>query len=178
MFQNASYPFYRFGDFFYLNKISEKDWVEYICQRFESTGKHISEELAREICQVTDRYSSYVQQLAWFVWLRVLDDSVATEEDLKYGIDRLLDASEPLFIQQTEDLSAYQMNFLHAITNGVHTGFTQTSILETYRLGTAANVTRLKKSLMVKDQITISAPKHLEMSDPILALWLKRRVRK
>lgn len=77
MFQNASYPFYRFGDFFYLNKISEKDWVEYICQRFESTGKHISEELAREICLVTDRYSSYVQQLAWFVWLRVQDDSVA-----------------------------------------------------------------------------------------------------
>ena len=176
MFQNASYPFYRFGDFFYLNKISEKDWVEYICQRFESTGKHISEELAREICQVTDRYSSYVQQLAWFVWLRVQDDSAATEEDLKYGIDRLLDACEPLFIQQTEDLSAYQMNFLHAITNGVHTGFTQTAILETYRLGTAANVTRLKKSLMVKDLITIPAPKHLEMSDPILALWLKRRV--
>ena len=176
MFQNASYPFYRFGDFFYLNKISEKDWVEYICQRFESTGKHISEELAREICQVTDRYSSYVQQLAWFVWLRVQDDSAATEEDLKYGIDRLLDACEPLFIQQTEDLSAYQMNFLHAIINGVHTGFTQTAILETYRLGTAANVTRLKKSLMVKDLITIPAPKHLEMSDPILALWLKRRV--
>ena len=114
MFQNAGYPFYRFGDFFYLNKISEKDWVEYICQRFESTGKHISEELACEICQVTDRYSSYVQQLAWFVWLRVQDDSAATEEDLKYGIDRLLDACEPLFIQQTEDLSAYQMNFLHA----------------------------------------------------------------
>lgn len=166
MFQNASYPFYRFGDFFYLNKISEKDWVEYICQRFESTGKHISEELAREICQVTDRYSSYVQQLAWFVWLRVQDDSAATEEDLKYGIDRLLDACEPLFIQQTEDLSAYQMNFLHAITNGVHTGFTQTAILETYRLGTAANVTRLKKSLMVKDLITIPASKYLEMSDP------------
>lgn len=95
---------------------------------------------------------------------------------MKYGIDRLLDACEPLFIQQTEDLSAYQMNFLHAITNGVHTGFTQTAILETYRLGTAANVTRLKKSLMVKDLITTPAPKHLEMSDPILALWLKRRV--
>ena len=54
MFQNDSYSFYRFGDFFYLNKISEKDWVEYICQRFESTGKHISEALACKICQVTD----------------------------------------------------------------------------------------------------------------------------
>jgi len=42
----------------------------------------------------------------------------------------------------------------------------------------AANVTRLKKSLMMKDLITIPALKHLEMSDPILALWLKIRVGK
>lgn len=89
MFQNQSYPFYRFGDFFYLNKIGEEDWVEYICQRFEATGKHISENLAREICLVTDRYSSYVQQLAWFVWLRTADATPATSKDVQYGIDRL-----------------------------------------------------------------------------------------
>ncbi len=176
MFQNPSYPFYRFGDFFYLNKISEEDWMKYICERFEVTGKHVPEDLAREICQVTDRYSSYVQQLAWFVWLRTANAANATEDDLQYGIDRLLDACEPLFIQQTEDLSAYQMNFLHALVNGVHTGFTQTSVLNAYNLGTAANVTRLKKALMEKDLITIPTPKCLEMSDPILALWLKRRV--
>ena len=176
MFQNQSYPFYRFGDFFYLNKIGEKDWVEYICQRFETTGKHISENLAREICQVTDRYSSYVQQLAWFVWLRTADSASATTEDVRYGIDRLLDACEPLFIQQTEDLSAYQMNFLRALVNGVHTGFTQSAILKDYRLGTAANITRLKKALVEKDLIMTTAPKHIEMSDPILALWLKKRV--
>lgn len=62
--------------------------------------------------------------------------------------------------------------------NGLHTGFTQTAVLNlnTYRLGTAANVTRLKKALMEKDLILTTAPKHMEMSDPILALWLKRRV--
>ena len=176
MFQNQSYPFYRFGDFFYLNKIGEEDWVEYICQRFEATGKHISENLAREICLVTDRYSSYVQQLAWFVWLRTADATPATSKDVQYGIDRLLDACEPLFIQQTEDLSAYQMNFLHALVNGVHTGFTQSAILANYRLGTAANITRLKKTLIEKNLVMITAPKYLEMSDPILALWLKKRV--
>ena len=83
MFQDQSYPFYRFGDLFYLNKISEADWVT-------------------------------------------------------------------LFIQQTEDQSAYQMNFLHALVNGIHTGFTQSDILKTYRLGTAANITRLKKALIKK----------------------------
>ena len=176
MFQNQSYPFYRFGDFFYLNKIGEEDWVEYICQRFEATGKHISENLAREICLVTDRYSSYVQQLAWFVWLRTADATPATSKDVQYGIDRLLDACEPLFIQQTEDLSAYQMNFLHALVNGVHTGFTQSAILANYRLGTAANITRLKKALIEKNLVMITAPKYLEMIDPILALWLKKRV--
>ncbi len=176
MFQNQSYPFYRFGDFFYLNKISERDWVEYICQRFEVTGKHISEDLASEICTVTERYSSYVQQLAWFVWLHTADAAQATAEDVAYGIDRLLDACEPLFIQQTEDLSAYQMNFLHALVNDVHTGFTQSAVLSNYQLGTAANITRLKKALIEKDLITLSAPKYLEMSDPILSLWLKKRV--
>ena len=174
MFQNQSYPFYRFGDLFYLDKISEDDWVAYIRERFKVTGKRISDDLARVICTVTDRYSSYVQQLAWLVWLKAQNE--ATMADVQYAIDRLLDACEPLFIQQTEELSAYQMNFLHALANGVHTGFTQSSVLSGYRLGTAANVTRLRKALIEKDLITVSTPKPLEISDPILTLWLKRRV--
>lgn len=174
MFQSQSHPFYRFGDLFYLDKISETDWVEYICDRFRVTGKEISRELASEICTVTDRYSSYVQQLAWLVWLRT--DKHATKEDVEFGIDRMLDACEPLFIQQTESLSAYQMNFLRALANGVHTGFTKSEILDTYQLGTAANISRLKKALTEKDLIMMTAPKTLEISDPILALWLKRRV--
>lgn len=174
MFQSQSHPFYRFGDLFYLDKISETDWVEYICDRFRVTGKEISRKLASEICTVTDRYSSYVQQLAWLVWLRT--DKHATKEDVEFGIDRMLDACEPLFIQQTESLSAYQMNFLRALANGVHTGFTRSEILDTYQLGTAANISRLKKALTEKDLIMMTAPKKLEISDPILALWLKRRV--
>lgn len=174
IFQSQSHPFYRFGDLFYLDKISETDWVKYICDRFRVTGKEISRGLASEICTVTDRYSSYVQQLAWLVWLRT--DKHATKEDVEFGIDRMLDACEPLFIQQTESLSAYQMNFLRALANGVHTGFTRSEILDTYQLGTAANISRLKKALTEKDLIMMTAPKKLEISDPILALWLKRRV--
>ena len=174
MFQSQSHPFYRFGDLLYLNKISEADWVEYICGRFNVTGKEISPELATEICTVTDRYSSYVQQLSWLVWLRT--DFQATKEDVEYGIDHMLDACEPLFIQQTESLSSYQMNFLRALTDGVTTGFTRSEILNNYQLGTAANISRLKKALTEKDLITLTAPKKLEISDPILALWLKRRV--
>lgn len=174
MFQSQSHPFYRFGDIFYPNKIAESDWVEFICNRFKVTGKEISPELATEICSVTDRYSSYVQQLSWLVWLRTTFR--ATKEDVEYGIDHMLDACEPLFIQQTESLSSYQMNFLRALTDGVTTGFTRSEILNNYQLGTAANISRLKKALTEKDLIAFTAPKKLQISDPILALWLKRRV--
>lgn len=174
IFLNRSYPFYRFGDIMYLKKISEEDWVEYICNRFSITGKHISEDLAAEICNTTERFSSYVQQLSWFLWIKT--DTEATQADLKSAIDRLLDSQEALFIQQTEGLSEYQMNFLHAIADGIHMGFTQKSVLSSYRLGTSANITRLKNTLKEKDLIESTAPNTLDISDPILKLWLKKRV--
>ena len=58
--------------------------------------------------------------------------------------------------------------FLFAIINGVHTGFTQTAILETYRLGTAANVTRL---IMM-----ITMPSGILIVLPCLCLRLRRAV--
>lgn len=174
IFLSQSHPFYRFGDIMYLKKISEADWVEYIRERFNVTGKSISEDYARQICQLTDRYSSYVQQLAWFVWLKCKGEVV--EEDMTFAINRLLDSQESLFIQQTESLSEYQMNFLHAIADGIHTGFTASNVLSNYRLGTSANITRLKKALTEKDIIDTIAPNTLDFSDPILKMWLKQRV--
>lgn len=174
MFQSRSHPFYRFGDMMYLGKISESDWTEYICRRFAATGKSISEDLARSICTATECYSSYVQHLAWLVWLGT--GSEATKQDVERGIESLLDSTEPLFIQQTEHLSAHQMNFLRALAHGVDKGFTSKSVLAGYGLGTSANVMRVKKSLAEKDLITTSAPHHMELCDPILGLWLRRRV--
>ena len=174
IFLNSSCPFYRFGDLFYLRKISREDWVAFICDRFEKTGKSISEELAGTICDMTERYSSYVQQLAWFLWLRTESD--ACREDLEIAVNRLLDANESLFIQMTESLSEYQMNFLRALTDGVTSGFSTQNVLDKYRLGTSANINRLKKSMKEKDLIDSPRANCIELSDPILKLWLKKRI--
>ena len=65
LFEKKNLPFYKFGDAIYLTKIETKYWIEYICKRFENTGKHISPELAEEICRLVDNHSSYVQQLSF-----------------------------------------------------------------------------------------------------------------
>lgn len=174
MFQKRNYPFYRFGDIVYLKKISEENWIDYICKRFEVTGKSITKDLARRICVTTSCYSSYVQQLAWFVWLKT--EIETTEEDIDFAINRLLDSQESLFIQQTESLTDYQMNFLRALSDGIHSGFTSKAVLSKYRIGTSANFSRLKSSMIEKDLVDTVAPNTLDICDPILILWLKRRV--
>ena len=136
------------GDAIYLTKIGTADWVDYICGRFEATGKQISKELAEKICQRVDNHSSYVQQLAWLVWIHT--DKVATEQDFEEAYRDIIDQNTPLFEKQTESLTTYQMNFLRAIIDGVHSEFTTQEVLQKYQLGSSANVSIVKRALVKK----------------------------
>lgn len=171
LFENKSYPFYKFGDAIYLQKIGTQDWVEYICNRFSVTGKQISEQLAERISQAVDNHSSYVQQLAWLVWIHT--DKIATEKDFESAYQDIIDQNTPLFEKQTESLTTYQMNFLRAVLDGVHSEFTKQEILNKYQLGTSANISIVKRALEKKELIEIEKRK-ISIPDPILKEWLRR----
>lgn len=173
LFENKSYPFYKFGDAIYLQKIGTQDWVEYICNRFSVTGKQISEQLAERICQAVDNHSSYVQQLAWLVWIHT--DKIATEKDFESAYQDIIDQNTPLFEKQTESLTTYQMNFLRAVLDGVHSEFTKQEILNKYQLGTSANISIVKRALEKKELIEKEKRKII-IPDPIMSVWLKREL--
>lgn len=173
LFENKSYPFYKFGDAIYLQKIGTQDWVDYICNRFSVTGKQISEQLAERICQAVDNHSSYVQQLAWLVWVHT--DKIATEKDFESAYQDIIDQNTPLFEKQTESLTTYQMNFLRAVLDGVHSEFTKQEILNKYQLGTSANISIVKRALEKKELIEIEKRKII-IPDPIMSVWLKREL--
>lgn len=171
LFEKKSLPFYKFGDAIYLDKISTPDWIAYICRRFEATGKKITKELAEKICMTVDNHSSYVQQLSWLLWIHT--DKEATEEGFQEAVSDLLAQNTPLFEKQTEDLTTYQMNFLRAITEGVHTEFTTQESLRKYQLGTSANVSIIKRSLLKKELIE-TGKRQVCIADPVLELWLRQ----
>ena len=123
-----------------------------------------------------DNYSSYVQQLAWLLFSRLNEGETATESQLRMSVNDLLDANEALFMQQVEPLSAYQMNFLRAVTAGIHKGFGEKEIREEYNLGSPANITRLKNALVNKDLIEIQGRGLLYLTDPVFGLWMQRRM--
>ncbi len=173
LFEKKSLPFYKFGDAIYLPKIGTSDWVSYICKRFEVTGKNISEELAEKICQIVEKHSSYVQQLAWLVWIHA--DKVATEQDFENAYQDIIDQNSPLFEKQTENLTTYQLNFLRAVIDGVHSEFTAHDILRKYQLGTSANVSIIKQALIKKELIEVES-RHVIIPDPVMKVWLKREL--
>lgn len=171
LFEKKSLPFYKFGDIIYLPKIGTGDWVKYIGERFEATGKHIPKTLAERICQTVDNHSSYVQQLAWLVWIHT--EKTASETNFEEACQDLLDQNSPLFEKQTENLSTYQMNFLRAVKDGIHEEFTTQNVLQKYRLGSSANVSTIKRALIKKELIETENRKTV-LADPVMALWLKR----
>jgi hypothetical protein len=173
LFSKQSMPFYKFGDVIFLQKISEKDWVKFICSRFEQSGKSISVDYATRICQTVDCHSSYVQQFSWLVWIKT--QSIVSEENFIEALEDLFDQNKILFYRNIEELTSYQLNFLRAIVNGLESEFTKSENLKKYNLGTSANVSRLKKSLEQKEIIDI-AGKKVSIQDPVFKLWLKNEM--
>lgn len=173
LFEKKSLPFYKFGDVIYLPKISSEDWIGYICERFECTGKSISKELAERVCLTVDNHSSYVQQLAWLIWIHT--QKKATEENFADAYQDLIDQNSPLFEKQTENLSSYQMSFLRALVDGVRSEFTTQEVLQKYQLGSSANVSIIKHAL-IKKEIIESENKQIYLADPVMKLWLKKEL--
>ena len=173
LFERNSQPLNIFGDAIYQPKIGTTDWVGYICSRFDATGKRISAELAERICQTVDNHSSYVQQLAWLVWIHT--DGTATGQDFEAAYQDLIDQNTPLFEKQTESLTTYQMNFLRAVIDGIRSEFTTQEVLQKYQLGSSANVSIVKRALVKKELIEIER-RQVTIPDPVMKVWLKKEL--
>ena len=175
LFSKQSMPFYKFGDIIYLQKIKTADWVEFICKRFEVTGKQISPKLAEQVCITVENHSSYVQQLSWLLWVQT--KKVASEEDFEAAYSDLLTQNSALYYRYVDGLTAYQLNFLYAIADGLTNEFTRKENLSKYQLGTSANVGRLKTALENKELVDISG-KVVTFNDPVFKLWFIKNVRR
>jgi len=171
LFQKKSYPFYQFGEVLNLEPIALKDWIPYIRSRFEDAGKSISDADIERICNTVEYQSSYVQQLAYSVYLHT--DGRVSPEIIDASVEDLVSQNTPVFVEQIKSLTTYQINFLRAVNNGVSTGFGESSIREEYNLGSASNISRLKEALVNKELIEVTMDGYV-IGDPVFKMWLNK----
>lgn len=173
LFEKPSYPFYKFGDTIFLDKIPSSVWIKFIREKFTATNKYISEESAQLICELTENQSNYVQQLSWICWVN--SDAETTREVVLDSYQEMIDHNSHLYEKMTENLTAFQMNFLKALLDGVNREFTYSENLIRYQLGSSANVSRIKEALLKKDIIDIRKDK-VAIPDPIFREWLRKEL--
>jgi uncharacterized protein len=172
IFENPSMPFYKFGDVIFLKKIPAEKWVPFIVRRFRATGKSISEGLAGRIAGLMDNHSYFVQQLAHEAWLAA--GKKCREADVDAAVENLLDKLSMLYQRETDQLSNTQLNFLKALSDG-ETRFTTADVLQRYRLGSSANVSKIKSALEQREVID-TMETGIVFSDPMYRTWFKKFV--
>lgn len=173
LFLKKSYPFYRFGEVLNMKPIPLQKWIPYIQGRFEAFDKHIDEKFIEKICATVDYQASYVQQLSYSVFL--LTDKAVTDDSFARAVQDLIAQNSGVFIEQTQSLTTYQINFLKAVMDGIKSGYGEAEIRETYNLGSPSNITRLKNSMIEKELIELTED-GIIIGDPVLKLWLSDKL--
>lgn len=169
IFNDYQMPFYKFGYIHFLDKISRPDWVLFIGKRFQDTGKYIPEELCGMIADKVKNHPYYAQQLSQQVWLRT--EHTATEEIVIESFDSLIRQLSLLFTNIIDSLTAKQISFLVAVAKG-ESNFSSKKVLDTYQLGTSANIKNLKKVALDRDIIDIFTENKIEFQDPVFEYWI------
>lgn len=170
IFNNPSKPFYRFGDIMILQKIEKQKWVQFICDGFVATNKHIDEKIAERIPSLMKNHSWYVQQLSHYIWN--LTDYEATIAEFNTGLNELINANYPLYQKDVESISQTQLNLLKAVAKS-ETQFTSTMVMQKYALGTPRNVSK-NKSILINADIIHEIDGKYEFVDPAFELWFNK----
>ena len=170
IFNNSNSPFYRFGQMLFMEKIPKSEWMPFIIDAFEKSGKHISESFASQICDKVECHSWYLQQLCYFIWNATTDE--VTEATYQYGLRQVVNTNSPMFLSDTESLAPSQIEMLRAIKDGVQ----QLSSIETkklYAMGNPNTISKNKKILKDKDIIE-EKQGSLRFVDPVYLLWFSQ----
>ena len=170
IFNNSSNPFYRFGQVLFLQKIKKEEWIPFIVNAFRNTGKEINEQQAEYVCDTVKCHSWYLQQLCYFIWSGTSKD--VTNQAIDIRIQQLIDTNMPMFMNDTENLTAAQTAMLRAVADGEYR-FNAAAVMRKYELGSAQTITRNKRMLTERDFIEKEG-NHYVFSDPIFELWFKR----
>lgn len=171
MFSSPDRAFYKSAKVYPLPPIPTEELVNFICRRFKSGGKKISNLLAKKIVNLSKNIPYYVQMLSSTIWLSAEDE--VKDYNIKNALEEILLSQNELFYSWYDFASPHQRAVLTALakTNEI---FSQDSRL-LYNLGSSASVQTSLRALMKNGLATKNNSKY-HIVDPFFQIWLERNV--
>jgi hypothetical protein len=171
MFTRAR-PLYQTAYLTPLERIPREDFVPYITERFDRTGKKCSPETAGLIYDRVDGYPAYVQRLAGAAW--DLSSLTCTKEKIENAYGSLLTVAGVEFGSTWISLPLGQRTLLQALAAESTTQLTSADYLRRHGL-VASTVQRAIKPLLELDLVERTpATGRFFVVDPMLAAWVSR----
>ena len=154
-----------------LAAVDEKLFKDYLIKGFYKAGRVISADLAEALLRTTGGHPYYTQYFAHICFVNTkgyMNDAMFSS-----AYKELLDILHHRFCRITDDLTTPQINFLKAVIDGIER-FCTAEVLETYRLHSSANVTRVRAALEKKEILVFIRNKPYFL-DPIFKIWFSER---
>jgi hypothetical protein len=167
LFESSDLPFYKFGAVLYLKKIELEEWIPFVAGKFKKTGKDISNDQIRAICQAMESHSYYTQHAFQILWY--ISSVTVKNNDVEKALVRLAEQNELQFQKIIEGLTTYQLNVLKAICKRIASLHAKETI-KMFSLGTTATIQRSIQALLQKDVIDVMG-KEITIVDPAFKWW-------
>ncbi len=169
MFKDSSEPFFRFGETLYLGKIEPAEWRAFIKDKFDQTGKTISEDLTSEIVELADTHSHFIQYIGRLCWNNT--ETNVTPEILVLSYQEMLQNETELFKKIIGKMTQYQLNYLRAIASGI-TRLTSNQVIREFDLSSSSNVIKIEKA-MKDNEVLDYTTDPISFSEPYFKPLLK-----
>ena len=167
MFTDKSRPFYQSVKLFPLKGIPYKDWLSFIANKFEETGKEIDKSMIKDIVEITQGCPFHVQHLCHTLW--DLTETKVTKELYEEAFLVVMDRARDSYWHDWDSLSAIQKKVALMISESPDSIYSKENLLQ-YEL-TPANIQRAITSLIDKNILERDADKII-FQDPFLRLWI------
>jgi uncharacterized protein len=171
MFQDPRRAFYNSADIYPLPLIPGKDLVDFIIERFASTGKRIARATAGEIVSLSRRSPYHIQMLSAHIW--TVSGNKVKKENIRTGLDAIMLSQNELFFSWYDSSSLHQRAVLGALAQ-TRKIFSRDVIL-THNLGSSSTVQASLKALTRTNLVTREDGKYW-IFDPFFEIWLQKKM--
>lgn len=171
IFSKYGKPFYQSTEMMQLERISEKDYSEFIIKKFQQGKKKINNVTVEKILEICRRNTYNVQFLCNRLY--GLKDRVISETLVKEILESILKENEPVYINYRNLLTEYQWKVLIAIAiEGNAKLITSKEFIVKHNLGTPSSVHSAVKALLNKEMIYKEGEDYF-IYDVFLERWLE-----
>ncbi|MGA7218717.1 MAG: hypothetical protein WBX38_10405 [Candidatus Sulfotelmatobacter sp.] len=169
-------PFHKAGPQMFLDKISAKDWSDFISRHFRKRGRTLDDSGLETLLASADLIPYDVQRIAHELWdyAELKDKRQLDVSDVNSVIQTLVTSQSTYYELLWEQLSPRQRAALQAIAcRGASEIYSQ-GVREEFRLGPASSVQKALQSLDSREILDRYKGNYFFL-DPLFPCWVKRR---